>query len=132
MTVTVAKAPCKSCPYRCDVPSGVWAQHEYEKLPKYDGEIGEQVMNGAWGLFNCHQRDGNLCAGWLACHGADNLLAMRMTGEEIAPEVWAYESPVPIFDSGREAAEHGMRDIENPGVWAQSTINRLMRKLERD
>jgi len=132
MTHTIAKAPCKSCPYRCDVPSGVWAEHEYEKLPRYDGEIAEQVFNGAWGVFDCHQRDGNLCAGWVACHGADNLLAFRMTREEIAPEVWGYESPVPVFKSGEEAAAHGLRDIENPGVWAQSMINRLMRKLERE
>ena len=31
-----AKSPCGSCPYRQDVPSGVWAASEYEKLPAYD------------------------------------------------------------------------------------------------
>ena len=28
----VRSQPCSSCPYRKDVPSGVWAHHEYEKL----------------------------------------------------------------------------------------------------
>ena len=130
--ITVAKAPCKSCPYRCDVPSGVWAANEYEKLPKYDGAIGEQVANGAWGVFDCHQRDGNLCAGWLACHGAENLLAFRVTREEIDAGVFDYKSPVPVFKSGQEACDHGMRDIEEPGVWANSMIERLSRKLSRD
>ena len=60
------KAPrvlCASCPYRKDVPSGIWEQSEYDKLPKYDGETWEQ----AGALFMCHLRDGCLCGGWLAC-----------------------------------------------------------------
>jgi hypothetical protein len=60
---TVAKAPCKSCPYRRDVPSGIWHSSEYDKLPQYDGEIVDQLMKGGQALFDCHQRDGNLCAG---------------------------------------------------------------------
>lgn len=130
MTHTVAKAPCKSCPYRRDVPSGVWAEDEYHKLPRYDGEIAEQVFNGAWGVFDCHQRDGHLCAGWVACHGADNLLAFRMTREDIAPEVYDYKSPVPVFSSGQESCDHGLKDIREPGAAAKRTITRLSRKLD--
>jgi hypothetical protein len=31
-----APKPCESCPYRKDVPSGVWSEGEYRKLPQYD------------------------------------------------------------------------------------------------
>ena len=54
------------------------------------------------------------------------------TREPIADEVWTYESPVPVFDSGMEAAEHGVRDIERPGLRASLMIARLERKRERD
>ena len=32
----VRPKPCASCPYRCDVPSGVWHPDEYAKLEVYD------------------------------------------------------------------------------------------------
>jgi hypothetical protein len=130
--LSCAAAPCKSCPYRQDAPSGLWAAHEYDKLPAYDGAIVEQAFSGATGVFLCHQRDGHLCAGWIATHGADNLLAIRMlpiTGGSLDPSVWDYESPVPVFASGQEACEHGKRDIEEPGNAAQRMMTRLMRKI---
>ncbi|WP_336794377.1 DUF6283 family protein [Gordonia malaquae] len=49
-----APRPCESCPYRRDVPSGVWAESEYEKLRAYDAPTGEQPVR----LFLCHQYDG--------------------------------------------------------------------------
>lgn len=70
------KVPCGTCPYRRDVPSGVWAAEEYDKLPGYDGDVPDQLRAGAMGLFMCHQRDGCLCGGWLMAHGPDNLLAL--------------------------------------------------------
>ena len=123
-----AKAPCKSCPYRQDVPSGVWAPEEYDKLPTYDGEIIHQLIGGAGGLFMCHQQDGCLCAGWLATHGSDNLLALRMSAVDAS--AWGYVSPVPVFASGREACEHGKRDIAAPAAMARRAIDRLVRKLD--
>lgn len=126
-----AKAPCKSCPYRRDVPSGVWAPAEYKKLPAYDGEIIQQLMKGATGLFMCHQQDGRLCAGWVGAHGAHNLAAMRLNHHQVAPSVWSYESPVPLFASGAEAAEHGLKDVAAPGAAAGRVIQRLIRKKLR-
>lgn len=126
----VAKAPCKSCPYRQDVPSGVWAPEEYEKLPTYDGEIIDQLQAGALGLFMCHQKDGCLCAGWLATHGTDNLLALRMNGAKVKDEVWGYKTKVPVWSSGQEACDHGLADIEQPGDQANRVINRLTRKID--
>lgn len=128
----VEKAPCKSCPYRKDVPSGVWAENEYVKLRDFDGEIIEQVMNGGTALFLCHQKDGNLCAGWLACHGSDNLLALRLHADKVDQSIWGYETDVPVFSSGAEAAAHGMADIEAPSEKAIRIMDQLTRKFERE
>lgn len=132
MIRTCAKAPCKTCPYRRDVPSGVWAKEEYEKLKTYDGSIADQVSNGALGRFDCHQRDGKLCAGWIATHRADRLLAIRMMDNEASEELFEYVSPVPVFNSGAEAAAHGMRDIKRPRAAARNAIERLIRKRDRE
>lgn len=128
---TCAKAPCKTCPYRKDVPSGLWAKEEYEKLKAYDGEIADQLQKGAVGRFDCHQRDGQMCAGWIATHKPENLLALRLA-TDIAPEVFEYVSPVPVFESGAAAAKHGMRDIKRPRVEARKAIERLSRKRARE
>lgn len=122
-----AKAPCKSCPYRKDVPSGVWAASEYKKLPDYDGEIVEQLLKNATALFDCHQQDGKLCAGWIGCHGAINLLACRLRADGLDPSVWTYKSPVPLFASGSAACAHGKRAINKPGIRARSMAARLLR-----
>lgn len=124
-----AAAPCKSCPYRIDVPSGIWAAHEYAKLPPYDLPTFAQPPQ----LFMCHQRDGCLCAGWLACHGQQErgheLLALRIDPPD--PSAWSYQSPVPVFKSGYEAAKHGMAKIKKPGEKAVRAITRLTKKLRR-
>lgn len=120
-----AKSPCPSCPYRRDVPSGVWAAEEYAALVRYDGSILDQMVAGATGLFMCHQQNGCLCSGWLACHGVDNLLAIRLN--EADDSKYDYESPVPLFGSGAEAALHGMADIEEPGDEAIEMVAKLER-----
>jgi hypothetical protein len=119
----MSKPPCGSCPYRRDVPSGIWEQHEYDKLPEYDGETWQQSP----ALFLCHQRDGNLCGGWLACHGPDELLALRFHGAKY-PDAFSYETNVPVFSTGAAARRHGMRDIPQPGSKAGKMIAGLVRK----
>lgn len=109
-------SPCGSCPYRCDVPSGIWDRSEYDKLPGYDGKTWEQSP----ALFMCHQRDGRLCAGWLACHDTDHLLALRINS--VDPGVFGYRSPVPVFGSGAEARDHGLAEIETPSAKAAKMI----------
>lgn len=107
-----APRPCESCPYRRDVPSGVWAGSEYEKLVQYDAETPAQPPR----MFQCHQSDASgedarVCAGWAGCHGKE-LLAPRlelMRGKiDLAgyQAIVEYESPVPLFDSGADAAAH--------------------------
>ena len=117
-------APCGSCPYRKDVPSGIWARKEYEKLPGYDGETWQQTPS----LFLCHQRDGNLCGGWLACHDPNELLALRMCGREVDPSVFDFATDVPVFGSGAEARAHGIRDIKSPKAKARKMMAGLVRK----
>jgi hypothetical protein len=126
MTLTAARVPCGSCPYRRDVPSGIWERLEYDKLPAYDGPIWAQPL----ALFMCHQRDGNLCAGWLACHDPAELLALRLPnrGEPIDSAVFIYQTTVPVFPSGAEARAHGVRDIERPGRKARKMAAGLVRK----
>jgi hypothetical protein len=131
--IKCAKAPCASCPYRKDVPSGIWAAMEYDKLLSYDGEMFEQVMKGGLSRFDCHQNDGKLCAGWVGCHGPGNLLALRILWLDgrLDPSVLDYQSPVPLWASGAEASAHGKRSINRPGVRAHDMIDRLVRKRKR-
>lgn len=115
--------PCGSCPYRMDVPSGLWEQQEYDKLPAYD--------NPTWGQplapFMCHQRDGHLCGGWLACHGPHELLSLRLP-RNIDPSVFDYTTEVSVFASGAAARAHGLRDIKRPKARARKMIAGLTRK----
>lgn len=124
---TVRPRPCPTCPYRRDVPSGIWAAGEYEKLGGYDGETGEQAEAEAFALFYCHSTPDRLCAGWVGCHDMDENLALRLHGRGIDPAVFGYVSPVPLFGSGAEAAAHGMRDVENPGAEARARQEKLIR-----
>jgi hypothetical protein len=123
--LTARPSPCASCPYRCDVPSGIWAKKEYEKLRSYDGEITDQAVAGAHGLFFCHQSDGKLCAGWAGCHDMHDTFAARLHASQLDGSVWDYESPVPLFASGNEAADHGEREIESPPDAARSAIRKI-------
>jgi hypothetical protein len=133
MTGAPAIYPCASCPYRRDVPSGVWAAHEYEKLPEYDGETFEQPPRA----FFCHQDNGRLCAGWVGCHNMEESLGLRLAaaGDLIDGESYqialTYQSPVPLFDSGAEAAAHGLADLDSPTAAAVRTMKKLVRSRER-
>lgn len=126
-----AKNPCGSCPYRQDVPSGVWAAEEYEKLPDFDKPTFDQPP----AVFACHQQDGRLCAGWVGCHDMDNNLGLRIAAacghisHEDHQAALDYESPIPLWASGHEAAEHGLRDIAEPDPKAVRTVERLKKKI---
>lgn len=134
MSAAPAARPCGSCPYRRDVPSGVWAAGEYERLPAYDYPTPFQPP----ALFFCHQQNGKLCAGWVGCHDMYESLALRLqasmgsilTDEDIEAAL-SYESPVPLFDTGLEAAQHGLANVQAPDANAQRIIDRLVRKRTR-
>ncbi|MCI3277017.1 DUF6283 family protein [Streptomyces cylindrosporus] len=129
-----APRPCDSCPYRRDVPSGVWSHEEYEKLRRYDAATPEQPP----GLFQCHQADADgsirrICAGWAGCHSGEGLLGLRLAlfEDRIDAETFRaaahYRSPVPLFDSGTEAADHGQADIHRPDHAAALLIHKIIR-----
>jgi hypothetical protein len=127
-----APRPCESCPYRLDVPSGVWAAEEYAKLPDYDLPTPYQPP----AVFLCHQHDGRACAGWAGCHDGDHLLALRFAGvsglsTETVDAIRDYRSPVPLHASGTEAAAHGMADLLNPGPDARHVQVKLRRAGRR-
>ncbi|MFD9551707.1 DUF6283 family protein [Nocardia salmonicida] len=126
--------PCVSCPYRRNVPSGVWDFAEYEKLRAYDGDLSVQAPQ----LFQCHQADADsigrrVCAGWVGCHGGRKLLALRLAliQERISGQTFevaaVYESAAPLFASGTEAADQGQREIDKPRMDAQHAIRKVAR-----
>lgn len=126
-----APQPWASCPYRRDVPSGIWAAEEYAKLPAYDAETPFQPPH----LFLCHQTSADnprarVCAGWVGCHGSD-LLALRLAaargiidGTELDINRIT-DASVALFSSGADAADHGLRDIDTPGVRACEAMNKI-------
>lgn len=129
-----ARNPCGSCPYRRDSPSGLWDDSEYEKLPDYDKPTGEQPPK----VFMCHQQDGRMCAGWTACHDMEESFGIRMAvlmgriSEEDLETIFDYTTPVPVFESGGEAAAHGLRDLYTPGEKATKVAAKLRRRLSTD
>ena len=125
-----APRPCGSCPYRVDVPAGLWAAEEYHRLPAYDRD----TMGQPAAPFACHQQDGRMCAGWVACHDQGQLLSLRIWGLSASAEdidaVLDYETDVEVFDSGQEAAEHGLSGVAAPDARARRMIATLTRKQE--
>lgn len=125
-----APNPCGSCPYRKDVPSGVWEGNEYDKLPEYDEPTGNQPI----GVFLCHQQDGRVCAGWAGCHDMNENLAIRISAstglmdEDTFEAILSYETSVPLWDSGSEAASHGYEQLYDPDPDAQRVIDKLKGK----
>lgn len=122
--------PCASCPFRLGAPSGIWDETEYAKLPRYDGGMAGQPA----AVFHCHQGPENgghhVCSGWLGHRDPLDLLAVRLglIDGRLDPSCMDYTTEVPLFGSGAEAAEHGMRDIDAPGEDAQAAISKLVRK----
>jgi hypothetical protein len=133
MSAAPTKYPCPACPYRRDVPSGVWEAEEYDKLPAYDND----TMSQPFGAFYCHLQVGRLCSGWVGCHDMSESLGLRMAAahghlsEADLDAVFDYRSPVELFESGAAAAEHGKRDIKTPGPAARQAIDKLADRRER-
>jgi len=124
--------PCTTCPYRRDVPSGVWAEEEYRKLAAYDRPTWEQPA----ALFMCHQNTGGLCTGWLQSHANRphdvDLLALRLNHPKLDVKqvsgVALAKPTVGLFRSGVAAMRHGLRAIARPGRKAKAAIQRIVAK----
>lgn len=123
--LTCADRPCPSCPYRKATPKGVWALDHYEALTKYDGEIHEQAAKGAFTQFACHYDTGNLCRGWLDCHGPDNLLALRMSRK--ANELGDIGEPKEeVYESGEAVLEANLPHMDSPSPEARDLMVKLL------
>lgn len=126
-----SEAPCTTCPYRRDVPSGIWSADEYAKLPPYDRPTMEQPPT----LFMCHQNSDGLCTGWLQSYANRehryDLLALRLSYRQFSREVSRValmEPLVKLFRTGAAAANHGMKAIRRPGRKAMLAIERFKTK----
>jgi hypothetical protein len=121
MSNEVRKRACGACPYRKDVPSGVWDSEEYDKLRPYDNPTAEQPFVG----FACHATPEFFCHGWAQVHtsrGSEyDLIALRFRPCEIP------RPSTEFFGSAAEAADHGQAEVETP---SEEAI-RVMDKLER-
>lgn len=121
----VRTQPCEACPYRRDVPSGLWAEEEYAKLEAYDAPTAEQPF----ATFQCHATPEFYCHGWAVVHTTRgheyDLLALRFAGCD------APAAAVPLFESGTEAAEHGRRDVQKPTRRAKQAIDKLQARYPR-
>lgn len=127
--------PCTTCPYRCDVPSGIWAAEEYAKLPAYDQPTWQQPS----ALFMCHQKTGGLCTGWLQSHANRaheyDLLALRLSqnlDSKAVSKVALVAPAVKLFRTGAAAMRHGMKRLAKPDRKAKVAIERIVRKRGTD
>lgn len=125
-----APEPCRYCPLKRSCPSGVWDREEYEKLLPYDGETWEQPV----GVFLCHVQSGRICAGWAALLDVPNALCLRLAAlrRSLSVDVWralcgSVRMSTPLFRTFREAAAHGLRDIDAPGPEAREAMEKLGR-----
>lgn len=125
--------PCETCPYRRDVPSGVWSAEEYAKLPNYDKPTGEQPP----AVFFCHTSSDFVCNGWANVHAKNPARGFEPLGLRFAlifsscvlTEIPA--SDVPLFASGTEAAIHGLLDIKRPTRAARQAVAKVQAARRR-
>ncbi len=77
------KSPCKTCPYRKDVPLRHWAIEEFKGL--LDSEK-EQFGR----TYGCHKKDDTVCKGWLMNQDKRNfpsiMLRLSLTKNKITRE----------------------------------------------
>ncbi len=122
---TVRPSPCDACPYRKDVPSGVWHHDEYEKLRPYDNPTPEQPF----APFACHATPKHYCHGWAVVHtnrGHEfDLIALRIHPCHVPP------AAVPLFESGNAAADHGQKDVKKPSPAAVKVSTTLVKRHKR-
>lgn len=129
MELEIPKSPCRSCPYRCDTPSGVWSPEEYAKLPGFDD-------NTAFGVFLCHHsRLGEaerVCRGWLSVHAESAAVRIAVARGEIPPDAPYEPVDVQLHPDGATAAAFGMADVADPSPAALEMIAGLVAKQDRE
>jgi ribosomal protein S18 acetylase RimI-like enzyme len=128
MELEIPKTPCRSCPYRCDTPSGVWSPEEYAKLPGFDD-------NTAFGVFLCHHsrlgESERVCRGWLSVHAESVAVRIAVARGEIPPDAPYEPVTVELHTDGAAAAAAGMAEVAAPSPEAAAMIEGLMAKRRR-
>lgn len=134
----IPKKGCDTCPYRRDTPSGIWSEEEYRKLAKFDepsiGPLGLPDDN-LFSTFHCHQENATgkptACRGWVWTHGDTVGFRMAMFNGLIDPSdpnmPQEDESHI-YYDTGVEACEAGMVDIEEPSFEALLKVDSLVER----
>lgn len=124
--LNVLPSPCTSCPYRRDTPSGVWDASEYEKLKKYDD-------NGSFAVFLCHQSREigapTVCRGWLSVHAESAAARLAVVKGDVTNEQRYAAVREPLYATGNEAADAGLRGVRRPGKKARAVVARLIRRV---
>ena len=124
------KTPCSICPYRIDCESGIWHREEYEKLPRYDAETGEQPT----GVFLCHTDQHEMCRGWLDTHDKRELLSLRLAISlgNCSPDIMDLPpGGVAVFESGAAACRNGIAKLDRPSEKALKAIRGLTNRRSR-
>lgn len=126
----VPKKSCDTCPYLRATPSGVWDVSEYEKLRAMD--------NREWGgagntIFHCHQENATgvptACRGWLWTHGGNTGVRLAVMGGLVKGDELPQEDEAHLYyETGQEAYEFGVKDIDAPSAEACKKIHRLVKK----
>lgn len=129
MPIDCASAPCGSCPYRKDTPSGVWHESEYAKLREYQRDDGETPCLA---VFLCHQTNATgretVCRGWLTVEQHSIAVRLALMKGDVTPEQ-VYAAPlVPLYASGEEAAASGLAGVKNLSRKARRLQARLLAK----
>lgn len=120
---------CDSCPYRRDVPPGVWAKEEYDKLPLYDCDAPMPALSS----FLCHQSHATeiatVCRGWLSVH-RDSVAARisQIKGELLPEDIPTADESNVYYESGAEAAKAGKRGVRRPSKAAKQKVRNLVRR----
>ena len=117
--------PCDTCPYRKDTPLGIWHRSEYEKLPAWDEPYCYP------GMFLCHNggdEKNTICRGWMEVHEA-NLGVRLLTRTKVEfNEHNNQPTKIPLYASGKEAMEAGIKGIRRPSRKAKEKVSKLLKK----
>lgn len=95
------KTPCDQCPWRRDLPTGVFPAKAFKlSAPtSYDA---------AMSSFACHmsgmEKGGATCAGFLLSYGAIHNIAVRIAQATRGLRLEEVSSPYPLFNTYREMA----------------------------
>lgn len=118
--------PCPTCPYRRDVPSGVWAEQEYVRLKEFD----DQRKISA---FLCHnggsdpKTNRTLCRGWVEVHNQNWGVRLALCQVEWN-DANSKPTKVPLYKSGAQAMKAGLRKLNQPSREARAICDKLARK----